>query len=267
MTRSYLKGGNESDSPLKHVGDGSFSSASDHSTTVMLLTFDDTNTLRGGNIGALPTLIADAAVSSTNANTAKGFTNALQLDGTGDQVDFLLGDDTSTNLLYNAVGGGTPIDCSIEMYLRATSALTGDDRGLFGIAGFNYFSLLYYNANDSINVYTGAGGWGTGDRLIGSSEIGTDTWHHVRVVHDVSESEAYFFLDGTLTATVSSVTGNMFGAGTGTSILGSIGKDNAFAGSNFAGQICGFAIRAGITASNSTFTPPTLSQLLAGAWE
>jgi len=97
--------------------------------------------------------------------------------------------------------------------------------------------------------------------------IGTNTWRHIRTVHDVSESKAYHFLDGVLDTTWTSVTGNMFGAGTGTNILASVGKETGFSGSNFTGQMCGFAIRAGIEASDANFTPPTLSQMLAGGWE
>lgn len=266
MTRLYLKGGNEADSPLKHVGDGSFSSGANHANTVVLLPCDDTNIYRGGNIGAIFSLQGDAAISSTGANIDKGFTNALQLDGTGDFLKFNPGVVTTVNRLYDAVGGASPIDCSIECYVRATSALTGANHALFGVEGYNYTWFGYRTTVGSISHYTGSGGWSNADHGIGSAEIGTNTWHHVRVVHDVSESSAYFFLDGALTATKTSVTGNMFYVGTGTGVYASVGFGSAFS-SYWTGQICGFAIRAGIVASTASFEPPTLSQLLAGGWD
>tara|TARA_R110000765_G_scaffold404286_1_gene500489 strand:- start:213 stop:590 length:378 start_codon:yes stop_codon:yes gene_type:complete len=125
---------------------------------------------------------------------------------------------------------------------------------------------LYYQASDSFAVYTGDT-FNTADRGIGEAEVPVDEWHHIRVVHDVSESDAYYFLDGVLTNTDSTASTNMFGLGTGTAVSYALGEDNALGGADHTGQLCGLVIRAGITASNDAFTPPTLAQMQLGGWD
>jgi hypothetical protein len=264
-----LIGGTIGDTPIKNIRDGSafsagIAQAADHSNTIFLVTGEkETINVNAGHLN----FVGSASIGTTNAHTAKGWSNAFQFGGgTGDYVDFKTGVTSTENKYFTQAGGSSPVDLAVEMYVKSDVTLSGTNRGIFSYYSTVYCTMVYYSPGDEVFHYTNQTPWLSGTSSMSSADLGTD-WHHIRVVYDASESDAYYFLDGTHVATkAGSGTNNFFFSATVASSSISLGRLYGWGGSNWDGQMCGFAASIGFTASTASFTPPTLSQMQSGDW-
>jgi hypothetical protein len=202
----------------------------------------------GPNIGGKMHLVGNAAIASTNAHTAAGFTNALQLDGTGDYATCTSRLDIPASTAFYA-----------EVFARSTVALGAGRRAVmaFGVSG-QYWTLQWYGPSTTFIFDTS----GAGTTLLGTTvTFNTNTWYHIAVSKDASGNWNLYF-DGTRidtgfsNATLSAAGDNAFYLGEETS---------AYSGSSveWQGQLCGAFICIGndLGATGASITVPTTPRL------
>lgn len=170
------------------------------------------------------TLAGDAAISSTNANTDIGATNALQLDGTGDSASL------ATSISF---GRASAVPMSAEIWARTTVALTTTNTGIFEYvdSSSGSFGIFHYGTTQTVQVERNGGS------TFGTGTLTQNTWVHVAFAMDASNNAA-IFVDGTRVGT-SSGTG-FGGTANGTFKVGS--ANTAFSGNAFTGQLSGLRI-------------------------
>jgi len=236
----------------------------DHSNTIFLVTGEEEKiNVNAGHLN----FVGSASIGTTNAHTAKGWSNAFQFPGGSDYVDFSTGVTSTDNKYFTQAGSSSPVDLAVEMYVKSDVTLSGTNRGIFAYYNTVYCTMVYYSPGDNVFHYTNQAPWLSSVSSMSSADLGTD-WHHIRVVYDASETDAYYFLDGTHVGTRSG-TGtprNFFLSATVSTSQISLGRLYGWGGSNWDGQMCGFAASIGFTASTASFTPPTLSQMQSGDW-
>jgi len=239
-----LIGGNISDTPIKNIGDGSAFSVGGGGETGTVLNESIIRTLLAqfDSASTTWTLAGDAAINSTNANTDIGATNALQLDGTGDNASL------ATSISFGRAGG---VPMSAEIWARTTVALTTTNTGIFEYRDSSSGSLGVFHYGPSQTVQVERNGGST----FGSGTLTQNAWTHVAFAMDASNNAA-IFVDGTRTGT-STATG-FGGTANGTFNVGN--ANTAFGGNAFTGQLSGLRIVIGrevYDPTESSITVPT----------